>query len=80
MSLFTDLIPTLITETPAEGRELAIMIARKTIATIQPDADVRAKLRPAYDSDASKLMEAGQIVAIEFATVAAANNYWRDAK
>jgi len=78
MSLFTDLIPTLITETPAEGRELAIMMARKTIATLQPDADVRAELRPAYADDASKLMEAGQIVAIEFATIAAANNYWRD--
>ena len=77
MSLFTDLIPTLITATPAEGRELAIMMARKTIATIQPDADVRAQLRPEYDRDASKLMEAGHIVAVEFATIAAANDYWR---
>ena len=32
MSLFADLIPTLITDTPAQGRELAILIARKTIA------------------------------------------------
>ncbi len=77
MSLFTDLIPTLITDSPAEGRELAIMLARKTIATIQPDADVRSGLRPDYAEDSSKLMEAGQIVAIEFATIAAANNYWR---
>lgn len=77
MSLFDDLIPTLITDTPAQGRELAIMMARKTIATIQPDAEVRGRLRPDYAEDSSKLMEAGQIVAIEFATVAAANNYWR---
>jgi hypothetical protein len=77
MSHFTDLIPTLITETPAEGRELAIMIARKTIATIQPDAEVRTELRPDYDADSEKLMQAGQIVAIEFQTIAAANNYWR---
>lgn len=77
MSLFTDLIPSLITGTPAEGRELAIMIARKTIATIQPDADLRTKLRPDYDADSAKLMQAGQIVAVEFQTIAAANNYWR---
>ncbi len=77
MSLFTDLIPTLLTETPAEGRELAITIARKTIATIQTDADVRTSLRPDYESDTAKLMQAGHIVAVEFATIAAANNYWR---
>ena len=76
MSLFDDLIPTLITDTPAQGRELAIMIARKTIATIQTDAEVRSQLRPDYDNDTTKLMQAGQIVAIEFQTIAAANNYW----
>ncbi len=78
MSLFDDLIPTLITETPAQGRELAIMLARKTIATIQPDADIRSSLRGDYDSDTEKLMQAGQIVAIEFQTIAQANNFWRD--
>lgn len=78
VSLFDDLIPTLITDTPAQGRELAIMMARKTIATLQPDAEVRSTLRPDYDADSAKLMQAGQIVAIEFQTVAAANNYWRD--
>lgn len=78
MSLFTDLIPTLITNTPAEGRELAIMMARKTIATIQTDPKKRQKMRPDYDEDTAKLMQAAQIVAIEFQTIAAANNYWRD--
>jgi len=77
MSLFTDLIPTLITDTPAEGRELAIMMARKTIATMQSDADVRSRLRPDYAESSSGLMAAGHIVAVEFATIAAANNYWR---
>lgn len=78
MSLFTDLIPTLLTDTPAQGRELAILIARKTIATIQPDAELRSSLRPDYADDSAKLMMAGQITAIEFQTIAAANNYWRD--
>ena len=77
MSMFKDLIPTLITKTPAEGRELAIMIARKTIASIQTDASIRDKLRSDYDEDTAKLMQASQIVAIEFQTIAAANNYWK---
>lgn len=68
----------LITPTPEEGRELAIMLARKTIGAIQPDENVRKTLRPAYATDADSLTAAGHVVAIEFATVAAANNYWRD--
>ena len=35
-------------------------------------------LRYDYATDTAKLMQAGQIVAIEFQTIAAANNYWRD--
>ena len=68
---------TLITATPEEGRELAIMLARKTIGAIQPDAEVRAGLRGMYGSNPDSLTAAGHVVAIEFATVAAANNYWR---
>lgn len=77
MSIYDEVLPSLITETPAEGRELAISIARKTIAAIQPDENMRSKLRPDYAEDSAKLMQAGQIVAIEFQTIAAANNYWR---
>jgi hypothetical protein len=69
---------TLITATPEEGRALAIMLARKTIGAIQPDADARAGLRAMYANDPNSLTAAGHVVAIEFATVAAANNYWRD--
>lgn len=68
----------LITETPEEGRELAILLARKTVAAVQPDGDVRQTLRPGYATDADSLTWATHVVAIEFATVAAANNYWRD--
>lgn len=68
---------TLITQTPEQGRELAIMLARKTIRAIQPDAEVRETLRPGYATNADSLTMAGHVVAIEFATVAAANNYWR---
>ena len=69
---------TLITSTPEEGRELAMMLARKTIAAIQADGDVRQGLRPMYANNPDSLVAAGHVVAIEFATVAAANNYWRD--
>ncbi|MGI9568293.1 MAG: hexameric tyrosine-coordinated heme protein [Desulfobulbia bacterium] len=78
MSIYDEVLPTLITKTPAEGRELAILIARKTIAAIQPDAEVRQKLRPDYAEDSAKLMQAGHAVAVEFQTIAAANNYWRE--
>lgn len=68
---------TLITATPEEGRQLAITLARKTIGAIQPDADVRAGLRPMYGNNPDSLTAAGHVVAVEFATVAAANDYWR---
>lgn len=79
MSEQTILIPgnSLITKTPEEGRQLAVKMARLTIKLTQPDAAVREKLRPVYADDASMLIAIGQTVALEFATVAKANNYWR---
>jgi hypothetical protein len=75
----TTLIPgnSLTTATPEEGRQLAIKIARLIIKTTQPNETVREKLCDVYANDASMLLQVGQIVAIEFATIAAANNYWR---
>lgn len=73
------LIPknTLITNTPEEGQQLAVKMARLIIKVTQPDAEVREKLRPVYAEDPSMLIAIGQTVATEFATIAAANNYWR---
>lgn len=68
---------TLITATPEEGRQLAMMLARKSIGAIQTDGDIRQGLRPKYANDPDSLTFAAQVVAIEFQTVAAANNYWR---
>lgn len=72
------LIPnnSLLTNSPEEGRSLAIKIARLTIKATQPDAAVREKLRPVYANDAAMLIAIGQTVATEFATIAKANNYW----
>lgn len=74
------LIPgnTLITATPEEGRALAIKMARLIIKATQPDDVVRGRLRDVYANDAGMLMQAGHAVAVEFATIAAANDYWRD--
>ncbi|WP_323027669.1 hexameric tyrosine-coordinated heme protein [Gelidibacter japonicus] len=79
MSEQVQLVPnnSLITKTPEEGRQLAVKMARLIIKVTQPDAAVREKLRPVYAEDAAMLIAVGQTVATEFATIAAANNYWR---
>lgn len=68
---------TLITATPEEGRALALAIARHTIHNIQPDLDVLKEGRLQYGVKADSLIAASQVVAIEFQTIAKANNYWR---
>ncbi|MRT17839.1 hypothetical protein F3C99_12855 [Vitellibacter sp. q18] len=79
MSEQIQLVPgnSLITKTPEEGRQLAVKMARLNIKFTQPDAAVREKLRPIYAEDAAMLIAIGQVVATEFATIAAANNYWK---
>lgn len=79
MSAQTQLVPnnSLLTNTPEEGRALAIKLARLTIKATQPDADIRDQLRPVYATDAAMLIAIGQTVATEFATIAQANKYWR---
>lgn len=67
----------LITKTPEEGRALAMKMARLIVKATQPDAAVRDKLRPVYAENAGMLIALGQTVAFEFATIAAANNYWK---
>ena len=68
---------TLITGTPDEGRALAFLIARHSIHNIQPDLDILKGGRPNYATNPDSLIAASQVVAIEFQTIAAANNYWR---
>lgn len=68
---------TLITDTPEKGRELAVLIARHTIHQIQPNLDVLEEGREDYSKTPDSLTVAAQVVAIEFQTIAAANNYWR---
>ncbi|MDE5492547.1 hexameric tyrosine-coordinated heme protein [Elizabethkingia meningoseptica] len=73
------LIPnnSLITSTPEEGRQLAVKIARLIIKLTQPDDQKRKEQREIYANDPLMLIQIGQTVATEYATIAAANNYWR---
>lgn len=67
----------LITKTPEEGRALAVMLARNSIHAIQGELETLQTGRAQYAHDPEGLIAASHVVAVEFATVAAANNYWR---
>jgi len=70
-------LPSLIPETPQQGFELAITLSRRGVKYTQPDVDTLKKLRPDYANSAEALTAASHVVAVNFQTVAAANNYWR---
>jgi hypothetical protein len=66
-----------ITKTPEEGRALAITLARHSIHAMQNNLPTLIAGRPKYANDPTGLIAAGHVIAAEFATIAAANNYWR---
>lgn len=70
-------LKTLEAATPQEGYELAIKMSRMGVKTAQPDMVVLKEGRKKYAKDADSLIQVSQTVAINFATVAAANNYWK---
>ena len=71
-------LPSLITETPQQGFELAVSMARKAVTTTQTDIETLHKLRPAYAHDPDSLIAVSGVVATYFATVAEANDFWRE--
>jgi len=66
------------TETPDEGFQLAVELALRSVTTVQPDQEVLNELRSAYARDPALLISSTTVVADYFATVAAANDYWRE--
>ncbi len=70
-------LPSLITETPSDGFELAIKLSRMGVKKTQPDMDVLYKLRPEYSENAALLIESSKTIAIHFQTVSQANNHWK---
>ncbi len=74
----TDLwLTTLMTATPQDGFELAITLSRRGVKYTQPDVNVLKQLRPEYAQSADALTAASHVIAVNFQTIAAANNYWR---
>lgn len=74
----TSWLPTLRTATAEEGYDLAVKLSRVAVKLTQPDAAIRDRLRPDYAEDPEALIAVSQVVATHFATIAAANDYWRD--
>jgi hypothetical protein len=70
-------LTSLITDTPQAGFELALTLSRRGVKYTQPDKEVLHRLRAEYANNADSLTAASQVIAINFQTVAAANNYWR---
>ena len=58
---------------PADATAVVI-----NLTVTQPSAEIRDKLRAAYEQDSTQLIASSQVIAIHFQTVAAANNYWRE--
>lgn len=72
-----DWLTSLKTNTPQEGFELAITLARKAVGYTQPSDEVKKGLRYKYAHDPDSLIAVSHAVGTYFQTVAAANNYWQ---
>lgn len=70
-------LQSLLTDHPQAGFELAIKLSRMGVKSTQPDIETLKRLRKDYANDASGLTAASQVIALNFQTIAAANNYWR---
>lgn len=70
-------LPSLIVPTPEEGFDLAVKLSRVAVKKTQPSEAVRLRVRAIYEEDGDALIAVSHVVAVNFQTIAAANNYWR---
>ena len=70
-------LTSLKTNTPQEGFELAITLSQMGVVYTQPSEAVRKRLRPRYSNSANSLIAVSHVIAANYQTVAAANNYWQ---
>jgi hypothetical protein len=70
-------LPTLNTETPQEGFELAVKLSRLAVMVSQSCDDNRQGANSMQPNDASQLIGAAHVIALNFQTIAAANDWWR---
>ena len=68
-------LPTLNTNTPQEGFELAVKLPRLAVVVSQSCDDNGQGARPLQPDDA--LIGAAHVIALNFQTIAAANDWWR---
>jgi hypothetical protein len=68
---------TLNTNTPQEGFELAVKLSRLAVMVSQSCDDNRQGAHPMQPDDASQLIGAAHVIALNFQTIAAANDWWR---
>jgi hypothetical protein len=68
------------TPDPQSGYELAIKLSRMAVKMTQSDEAIRSNLRGVYENDANALIAVSAVVATNFQTVAAANEYWNRSK
>lgn len=72
----SDFPSSLVTNGPEAGFELAIKLSRLGVKRTQPDMATLKRLRPDYATNADSLIASSQVIAIQFQTIAAANEYW----
>lgn len=72
-----DWLTSLQTNTPQQGFELALKLAKKGVDYTQASDEIQDKLRAEYAKNADSLTLASQVAATHFQTIAAANNYWK---
>jgi type IV secretory pathway VirB2 component (pilin) len=70
-------LQTLKTANVEEGWDLAVKMSRMAVSITQPSEEARTRLRAIYAENADSLIAVSHVVAINFQTIAAANNYWR---
>lgn len=69
-------LTSLKTDTPQEGYELAIEMAKKGVTYMQPSLDTRKAAWSVYTERGESLMFGSLVIATHFQTIAKANHYW----
>ena len=69
-------LTSLITATPQDGFERALVLSRRGVGYSRPDGE--QELRGPSPRSADRLVVPAQAVAIHFQTIAAANHHWCD--
>ncbi len=73
-------LPTLKTDTPQDGIELAVKLSDLGFMVSQRSEDNRPTLHATHEYTHSQLIAAAHVIALNFQTIAAANDWWRHRK